>query len=125
MYQLVSLRNPDAARGEFWAAVLWMVEHNIHILIVNYRHDVATYSELIIGNPIRNEVAVLFYASLVPTLWIWVFFFSVLISRMLIRVTPVLEFARYALDIDQHPMRSVGFIAALICAGICAVLLAF
>jgi hypothetical protein len=44
--------------------------------------------------------------------------------RLAIRSTPLLRFLTYLLDIDQHPIRSVGIVAATLVSGAYAILLA-
>ena len=89
-----------------------------HIYLANYPDDAFLWLRMILNGPIANEVAVLFYASLLPTVWIWLFYVWLLISRAVRRINPVIELTRYTLDVREHPLRSVGVVAAALCTAI-------
>jgi hypothetical protein len=58
--------------------------------------------------------APLFWAGMVPSIWLWLYVAATLIARLAIRSAPLLRFLMYLFDIDQHPIRSVGIVAAML-----------
>jgi hypothetical protein len=118
MYQNASPSyNGPTVRGSITELFFFVVQ-NTHIYLANYPKDAFRWLRMILNGPIANEVAVLFYASLLPTVWIWLFYVSVLISRAVRRINPVIELTRYTLDVREHPLRSVGVVAAALCTAI-------
>jgi hypothetical protein len=71
-----------------------------------------------------SVTAPLFWAGMVPSIWLWLYVAATLIVRLAIRSAPLLRFLTYLLDIDQHPIRSVGIVAATLVSGGYAILLA-
>lgn len=65
-----------------------------------------------------------FWASMVPSIWLWLYVAATLIVRLAVRAAPAFRFSMYLLDIDQHPIRSVGIVAAMLVSGAYAMLLA-
>jgi hypothetical protein len=51
---------------------------------------------------------------MVPSIWLWLYVAATLIARLAIRSAPLLRFLMYLFDIDQHPIRSVGIVAAML-----------
>lgn len=62
----------------------------------------------------RNLSSVYVYASLVSSLWLWGYLTAVCLVRMLNVVPHGLSFLKWALPIDERPIRSIGVIAAFI-----------
>jgi hypothetical protein len=64
------------------------------------------------GIPIAN----VFWASMVPSIWLWAYIISAVITRGLISARPMLRRLIYLLDVTDHPIRSLGVIAGVIMA---------
>jgi hypothetical protein len=63
---------------------------------------------LFIDFPMAN----LFWASLFPSIWLWGYIAASLLTRFLISAKPTLRFSLRHLDVENHPLRSVGVVAA-------------
>jgi hypothetical protein len=74
-------------------------------------------------SPFIGEFAPLFYASMMPSIWLWFYVAATLIVRLAVRAAPVFRFSMYLFDIDQHPIRSVGIVAAALVSGAYAIFL--
>lgn len=61
---------------------------------------------------------------MVPSIWLWLYVAATLIVRLAVRAAPAFRFSMYLFDIDQHPIRSVGIVAAMLVSGAYAMLLA-
>jgi hypothetical protein len=61
-------------------------------------------------------ISVFFYASLMPSIWLWLFVIAGLVARGMARVLPALI---YALDFEQKPLTLIGLMLAgiIIAAG--------
>lgn len=55
--------------------------------------------------------SVFFYASMMPSIWLWLFLFAVLTSRVF---APVYPWAIRAFDFEQNPIRTLGYMVATI-----------
>jgi hypothetical protein len=54
----------------------------------------------------------LLYAGMLASAWLWVYLIAVIITRGITRSSGLLNWARWFLDINEHPFRSVGLVAA-------------
>jgi hypothetical protein len=71
----------------------------------------------------EKNVSPLFYAGMLPSIWLWFFIASLFLARLLIKAGPVVNLLRFFLDIKKKPFRSVGVVtAALVFAGTVLVL---
>jgi formylglycine-generating enzyme required for sulfatase activity len=58
------------------------------------------------------------------TVWIWLYFLAQFLMRLATPLRSTLGFIKYALPVEQYPMRSVGQVMALVaCAGYCLMML--
>ena len=53
--------------------------------------------------------AVFFYASIAPSIWLWLFLLAAATSRV---VAPIAPWAVRALDFEQNPIRTLGYVLA-------------
>ena len=58
--------------------------------------------------PITN----LFWASMAPSVWLWLYLMGALITRLITRSKRAINFLNYFLDVAKHPFRAVGVVAA-------------
>jgi hypothetical protein len=63
---------------------------------------------------VLGPVASLFWASLLPSVWLWGHIIAALLTRALLASRPLLRGSVSFLDIEDHPVRSVGIVAGLI-----------
>ncbi len=61
---------------------------------------------------------VLFFAGLIPSIWLWLYIGASLITRFVIRSQRMITFLKYFLPVNKHPFRSVGVVAATLALGI-------
>lgn len=62
----------------------------------------------------RNTSSIYIYASLVSSLWLWGYLLAVCLVRALNIAPQGLSFLKWALPIDERPIRSIGVIAAFV-----------
>src|SRR5665213_160431 len=68
------------------------------------------------GIPVAN----VFWASVLPSAWLWVYILSALIARSLLAFRVALRLAVRVFDFDDHPIRSLGILAGAVIGGLCA-----
>lgn len=73
---------------------------------------VAATGMLYTSVPIGN----IFWASMVPSMWLWVYVLSAVVTRGLMTSKPALRRLLYFLDVQQHPIRSLGVVAGAVMA---------
>jgi hypothetical protein len=61
----------------------------------------------------EHYTSILFYAGMVPSMWLWIAVGSVFLTRLIAKSTPVVNFSVWFLDINEAPYRSVGVIASV------------
>jgi hypothetical protein len=92
---MLSFLTPGHPKGAF---VNWITHsHAIPVILL------ATLLPLYI-------TSVFFYASIMPSIWLWLFLLAGLISR---GIAPLYPRALYALNFEQTPLRTIGFILAI------------
>ena len=64
-----------------------------------------------------NPFASLFWAGMIPSVWLWLYTAASVITRLAARSATVLRFLTWSLDIKDHPLRSVGVVAAVFVSG--------
>jgi hypothetical protein len=55
---------------------------------------------------------IFFWAGLVPSIWMWLYVLALFVTRALLRSEKLLNWLRWALDIEKNPFRSIGAVAA-------------
>ncbi len=55
-----------------------------------------------------------FYASLVPSIWLWTWVLTTFAMRIVSHCGPLFRFVSYVLPIAQHPIRTLGILAGSI-----------
>lgn len=109
----------------------------VSVITVSYFHDKTpisfTFDELILSWMILFWLTIkillisgnmffvvgfasLFWASMVPSIWLWAYIGSSLLTRMLLASTPILRNLVRFLDVSDHPIRSVGIVAGSVMA---------
>jgi hypothetical protein len=85
---------------EFWPAVYGIVLHSVASAVI------------VSLNPLSNFLGALFWAGMLPSVWLWLYVGATWLTRLIALSDPVLRFLVYFLDVKDHPIRSVGVIAA-------------
>jgi hypothetical protein len=67
-------------------------------------------SILYISFPFAN----FFWTSMIPSIWLWLFIFSSIISQFFLSFEPKIEIFIRILDIENYPIRSIGIIASIL-----------
>lgn len=65
-------------------------------------------------HPLSAFGGLLLWVSMLPSIWLWLYVIASLLARLMAKSAPLLRFLLYFLDIDKHPIRSIGFIAAIL-----------
>ena len=93
-----------------------VADHLVLFLLgqVSWHHLVSNFgfSPLPWSAGFERPFAVLFWPGMVPSIWLWLYVGATLIVRLAARSAPLLRFSSYVLDLDQHPIRFVGYVAA-------------
>jgi hypothetical protein len=63
-------------------------------------------------------VANYFWTGMVPSMWLWLNLVASCMTILMNKSSRVFELLFYMLDVEEHPVRSVGFVAASIITGI-------
>jgi len=92
----------DYDKAPFWTAGFWQ-DYLLNIRTFSY-DDVADYTGF------KTMESALFYASMVPSLWLWLYGLALEVMPLLLGITATRKF----LDIEKHPGRSIGRVAAVI-----------
>jgi hypothetical protein len=58
-------------------------------------------------------ISVFFYASVAPSIWLWLFVLAGMISRV---IAPIWPFTLYALNFEQAPLKMIGVVASVLVA---------
>jgi hypothetical protein len=101
----------------FWPMGLLSVHLWFYLLGVpgvDWHHVVSNFSfnPLPILSAFEWPFAISFWTGMVPSIWLWLYVAATLMVRLTASAAPVFRFSSYFLDIDQHPIRSVGVVAA-------------
>ena len=68
---------------------------------------------MIMRGPIANEVAVFFWAGLLPTMWLAVYLVATVITRSMVTFAGPIKFTVSWLDTDR-PFQAIGFVSAML-----------
>jgi hypothetical protein len=69
-------------------------------------HDMITYG-------FRDELTfIFFWAGFAPSIWMWFYVFALFVTRGLLRSEKLVNWLRWALDVEKAPFRSIGAVAA-------------
>jgi hypothetical protein len=72
-----------------------------------------------------NFNSALFYASMIPSIWLWIYTASIGLTRVVLKGRPLWSRLMWLLDIEKTPLRSIGIVAgALTFAGVALLLVA-
>jgi hypothetical protein len=58
-------------------------------------------------------ISVVFYAGMLPSIWVWVYVAALLATRALVRNKLIVDKVRWFLNFDDNPYRSLGAVAAV------------
>ncbi|MCP4283394.1 MAG: SUMF1/EgtB/PvdO family nonheme iron enzyme, partial [Gammaproteobacteria bacterium] len=77
-----------------------------------------------VEDPEKRFLAIPVWTTYFTTVWIWLYFLAQFLMRLATPLRRTLGFMKYALPVEQYPLRSVGQVMALVaCAGYCLVML--
>src|SRR5262249_8309889 len=102
--------------GEFVAFGQYMTRTPSHFLtlyIISLSYHLGTFPPLVEDLPIRwLLVFILFWAGFVPSIWMWLEVAALFVTRALLRSEKLVNWLRWALDVEKSPFRSIGAVAA-------------
>jgi hypothetical protein len=63
---------------------------------------------------LRSEISfsIIFYAGLMPSIWLWLYVLALFITRVALRSEPLFKRLRWFLNVEKNPFRSVGVVAS-------------
>lgn len=82
-------------------------------MIFGFESAILIFSTSVFFAPL---IANLFWASMIPSIWLWIYVISSLVTRMLLSSRSVLRRLVTLLDVSDHPIRSIGVVAATVMA---------
>lgn len=85
-----------------------------YFMLAIFDNEFRTYH---FSNLIDFPLGTLFWAGMMPSVWLWLYLGAALLTRLIARSAPLLRFLTYFLDIDGHPIRSIGVVAAVLVSG--------
>jgi hypothetical protein len=53
-----------------------------------------------------------FWSGFAPSIWMWLYVLALFVTRLLLRSEKLVNWLRWALDIEKNPFRSIGAVAA-------------
>jgi hypothetical protein len=75
--------------------------------IENIMHQFATHWK------IKDDLSfIFFWSGFAPSIWMWLYVLALFVTRGLLRSEKLVNWLRWALDIDKAPFRSIGAVAA-------------
>jgi hypothetical protein len=69
------------------------------IIGLTYQHSEMVYS-------------IFFWAGFAPSIWMWLYMLALFFTRALLRSEKLVNWLRWALDVEKNPFRSIGAVAA-------------
>jgi len=93
---------------------------------VDWNHIVSNFGfvPLPISSGLKWPLEMFFWPGMMPSIWLWFYVAATLIVRLTLLSAPVFRFSIYFFDTDQHPIRSVGIVAAALVSCVYVILLA-
>jgi hypothetical protein len=62
--------------------------------------------------PLGDIYSIFFWSGFVPSIWMWLYVIALFVTRLLLRSEKLVNWLRWALDIEKAPFRSIGAVAA-------------
>jgi hypothetical protein len=94
------------------------------LIDIYYRFKAFGLTYVSLFAPLSYALTIFFLPGMLPSVWLWLYVAATLIVRLAVRTAPLLRFLMYLLDIDKHPIRSVGIVAAMLISGAYTIFLA-
>ena len=116
-YQLLSLGAISISR--FIPTAIWIFKVNVIEQLIEQPRTLV----FLLRGPFSNEIAVLFYAGLLPSIWLWLLTASLFVMSAVVKGKAIIQAAIYFLDIEEHPMRSLGIVAASLVSAVWGLIL--
>jgi hypothetical protein len=63
-------------------------------------------------SPREQLLDIFFWAGFAPSVWMWLYVLALFVTRGLLRSERILNWLRWALDVEKAPFRSIGAVAA-------------
>jgi hypothetical protein len=76
------------------------------------RMFLATMPAFLILPRSNNIYSIFFWAGLAPSIWMWLYLAALVVTRGLLRSEKLVNWLRWALDVEKAPFRSIGAVAA-------------
>jgi hypothetical protein len=61
---------------------------------------------------VSGVLLILFWSGFAPSIWMWLYVLALFVTRLLLRSEKLVNWLRWALDIEKNPFRSIGAVAA-------------
>jgi hypothetical protein len=89
--------------GQGWSFVNWSGLFSIENILAK----MATYWKI-------NDhlIFIFFWSGFAPSIWMWLYVFALFVTRGLLRSERIVNWLRWALDVEKNPFRSIGAVAA-------------
>jgi hypothetical protein len=104
--------------------ILFLYPDRIHEALVDAQNWPAEDIHLIVQVvQWQLNVSPIFYAGMLPSMWLWIFILASFLTRLLVRGEPIVKILRYSLDIEKKPFRIAGALATVLVFAISALIL--
>jgi hypothetical protein len=89
--------------------LMWLPIAPLEIVAAAFRFSYEEFDRII---SFQIPLSVFFYAGMLPSAWLWIYAFSVLLTRVALRAAPLVRALQWSLKIDAMPIRCIGTVAA-------------
>jgi hypothetical protein len=89
------------------------IEYYRHLIPFDNPYWEGSFRAMLFNLPFAN----FFWAGMVPSIWLWLNLAAIIITRLLSKTSRIFGSLFNILDVDEHPIRSVGFVAGTIGSG--------
>ena len=71
-----------------------------------------------INNSAQFFMTTMIYSTFFTSAWVWIYSIAVVLVKLASRVSPIIDWLKRWLDIDEHPFKALGMVAAIVaCLG--------
>jgi hypothetical protein len=108
--------------GDLITLTQWVIPYFGRVvgLYTNFSRYIVIYGPMLLSPPGTSfSPGVFLYATLFTSIWAWLYALAGGAVRLAARARPGLSFLKWLLDIDGHPLRSIGVIAGALSCLVC------
>ncbi len=112
-------------------AIFFLIVSGLLMVVLGYDDSIVYLSTLVqlsllvpVEDPELRFLAIPVWTTYFTTVWVWLYFVAQFLMRLATPLSRTLRFLKYALPVEQRPLRAVGQVMALVaCAVYCLAML--